>query len=99
MMTKAALRNVLDVRTAADTSDGRSIEIASGREGVLHRLDEFGAEGLRTLGIGSRHLDGRVRISRDDEAEMTFLGVLAFADPPRVVSVRRSLVSRRSASH
>lgn len=83
MITKGALRNVLDVCTSAETSDGKKIEIESVRNGVLQRFDEFGVQGLRTLGIAYRDAERGTRISRDDEAEMTFLGFLLFADPPK----------------
>jgi Mg2+-importing ATPase len=83
MVTKDTLRNMLEVCTSAETPDGKKIEIKAVREGILRRLDEFGVQGLRTLGIAYRDLQGRSRISRDDEAEMTFLGFLVFADPPK----------------
>ncbi|RYE03917.1 MAG: magnesium-translocating P-type ATPase [Sphingomonadales bacterium] len=54
---------------------------------VRARLDAlFRAQseaGMRLLGVAERLLPAGIRPGRDDERAMTFLGFLAFADPPK----------------
>ncbi|GAA0296811.1 magnesium-translocating P-type ATPase [Sphingomonas oligophenolica] len=42
-----------------------------------------GEAGFRTLAIAERVVDAAPRYSREDERDMTFIGLLLFADPPK----------------
>jgi Mg2+-importing ATPase len=43
----------------------------------------FSRRGLRTLGVAMKTMPGRSTIQRADESPLTFIGFLAFADPPK----------------
>ena len=83
LITKGALSNVLDVCSEVEASDGGVMPIAAMRERIQHCLEQFSLQGLRTLGIAYRNVGSASRMSKSDEAEMTFLGFLIFADPPK----------------
>jgi len=83
MVTKGALPNVLDVCTSAEAAGGARVEIASVKERIQKHLEEYSAQGFRTLGVAYRDVGVAPRITKHDETGMTFLGFLVFADPPK----------------
>jgi Mg2+-importing ATPase len=83
MITKGALDNLLAVCSQVELSEGKSVPIAEVRERIKNDYLALSKEGLRVLGIAYRDLQDTSRISKDDEREMTFLGFLAFSDPPK----------------
>jgi Mg2+-importing ATPase len=82
LITKGALAQVLDCCTHALCSDRRLVELAEQRAAIDSRFTEMSHAGLRVLGLAVRTLDGP-RVTKADEREMTFLGFLVFADPPK----------------
>ena len=58
------------------------------RASLLERLDQYGREGFRVLGVAVREMDSCPTITREDERDMTFLGFLLFFDPPKKWRVR-----------
>ncbi len=83
MITKGAAPNVLDVCEGAEAADGSVVALASVREAIERLIEEFGRQGLRTIGVAYRDMGAASRISRTDETGMTFIGFLVFADPPK----------------
>jgi Mg2+-importing ATPase len=83
LVTKGALENVIEVCLAAERSDGAKVAVADVRPAVERLYAELSAQGYRTLGVAVRELDAAGPVGRDAEAGMTFLGMLALADPPR----------------
>jgi Mg2+-importing ATPase len=83
LVTKGALPNVLDVCTSAEAAGGARVEIASVKERIQKHLEEYSAQGFRTLGVAYRDIGAAARITKHDETGMTFLGFLVFADPPK----------------
>ena len=53
------------------------------REPVQKHFEEYSHKGFRTLGVAYRNMETGSRISKDDEAGMTFLGFLVLFDPPK----------------
>jgi len=82
LITKGALAQVLDCCTHAAGTDGKLVALAELRASIDCRFTEMSHEGLRVLGLAVRTVDGP-RATRADEQEMTFLGFLVFADPPK----------------
>ncbi len=62
---------------------GGAGDLAAARAGIQERFAALSAEGYRVLAVASRDLGSTTVISREDEKEMTFLGFLVFADPPK----------------
>ena len=83
MVTKGALPNVLGVCTSAEAAGGARVEIAAVKERIQKHLEEYSSQGFRTLGVAYRDVGAAARITKHDEAGMTFLGFLVFADPPK----------------
>jgi len=83
MVTKGALANVLGVCSAAETETGTVVDIAAVRDRIQQHFEEFSSQGFRTLGVAYRKLGTESRMSKEDEAGMTFLGFLVLFDPPK----------------
>jgi Mg2+-importing ATPase len=81
MVTKGALQNVLDACSSVETSEGTIVEIATAREQIQQRFEEFSGKGLRVLGIASKSTGSDKLITKDSEVGMTFLGFLLLFDP------------------
>ncbi|PSB27179.1 magnesium-translocating P-type ATPase [Stenomitos frigidus] len=82
MVTKGALKAILDVCSTVEMGAGELIDIADQRDQLQQRADALGREGFRVLGVAYRSFN-RDSCSRDDETNMTFLGYLALFDPPK----------------
>jgi Mg2+-importing ATPase len=83
MVTKGALRNILDVCSSAETSTGQIVDIASVRDDIDRCFHDFSSSGFRTLGIAYRDVGSESTISMNHETGMTFLGFLVLFDPPK----------------
>jgi Mg2+-importing ATPase len=83
MVTKGALDKVLEVCTQAEVAEGKLVSLDSVAGDIDRVFREQSARGLRVLGVAYRPLDGRDSISREDEREMVFSGMLTFFDPPK----------------
>jgi len=81
MITKGALRNVLDACSTAEDSSGAIVNIAGVREAIQHRFEQLSSQGLRTIGIAYRDIGSASQITKDHEADMKFLGFLVLFDP------------------
>ena len=83
MVTKGALSNVLAVCSSAEIGEGRIVDIGSVEEQVQQHFKEFSRQGFRTLGVAYKNIVSEPVITRDQEADMTFLGFLILFDPPK----------------
>ncbi|SDL08448.1 Mg2+-importing ATPase [Maridesulfovibrio ferrireducens] len=83
MITKGALSNILDSCTKAVTSDGSVVNVADVVNDVQAKFEEFSGQGFRILGVSKREFPVDAEINKDDEVDMTFIGFLAFWDPPK----------------
>ena len=83
LITKGALTEV--VRVCSHVLDESTpVPLDPGhRDTILRGYEANSGQGLRVLGVAVRSLDARAAYSRDDEAAMTFVGCLTFADPPK----------------
>lgn len=82
MITKGALASVLDVCTQARTPSGAIVRMDDERAEVEKLFRDLSARGCRTLGVAVR-TDAPREIDATAERDMTFVGVLAFYDPPK----------------
>jgi Mg2+-importing ATPase len=83
MVTKGALRDVLAVCSSAATGEGTIVDIAEANDRIQGRFAELSSKGFRTLGVAFKDMGPEVRISKDQEAGMTFSGFLVLFDPPK----------------
>jgi Mg2+-importing ATPase len=82
MITKGALRNVLDACVDAETGAG-TVPIAAVRAALQQRFETYSELGFRVLGVAVRDVTGDPIIDKDDEQQMTFIGFLLLEDPPK----------------
>jgi Mg2+-importing ATPase len=83
MITKGAFPNVLEVCSVAETEPGKAIEISEVKGQIEQKFEEFSQKGLRTLGLAYKDMGQQKTIKKEQETGMTFLGFLAFYDPPK----------------
>ncbi|MEH1774772.1 magnesium-translocating P-type ATPase [Nostoc sp.] len=82
IITKGALKNILDVCSTVETAEGKAIAIADQRQKLHQQAEDLGSKGFRALGVAYRDFN-QDSFSKDDETNMTFLGYLALFDPPK----------------
>ena len=86
LITKGALDNVLAVCDSMRDGPSSTPLDAGRREAIRARLDEWGGEGIRVLGVATRRLpplEPGSRYGRDVEGGLEFRGFLKFFDPPK----------------
>jgi Mg2+-importing ATPase len=83
MVTKGALSNVLAVCSSAEIAEARIVDIVTVKEQVQKHFEEFSRKGFRTLGVAYKDVGSDTVITREQEADMTFLGFLILFDPPK----------------
>ena len=82
-VTKGALSNILAVCSSAEIAEGKIVEIAAVKEQVQRHFEEFSRQGFRTLGVAYKDVASGTVLTREQEADMTFLGFLTLFDPPK----------------
>jgi Mg2+-importing ATPase len=84
LVTKGAPEKVLGVSTFSRTKDIIAPIDAPSREKLGHMYEDLSREGFRVLGIATKELDREdYAYDKEDETGMTFLGFVAFIDPPK----------------
>lgn len=83
LVTKGSVAGVLAVCTAARLEDGTEVPVAQVREKVDALYCRLSEQGFRTLGVAVREHVREERIGKDDEREMTLVGLLVLQDPPK----------------
>ncbi len=83
LITKGAVESLLAVCLDAEQTDGTVVPIDQVQSRVRQQVRELSAQGFRTLGLACRDMGAIDRVSKEQEAAMTFLGLLVFADPPK----------------
>ena len=93
MITKGAFAEVLAVCTTVRRG-GHDVPLDDGGRAALEAIVcDKGTTGFRALAVAERRLAPQPKYAREDEAGMTFLGLLLFLDPPKadVAEVLREL--------
>lgn len=83
MVTKGQLARVLDVCTQAERPDQAVVPMELVRDTVTALHERLASGGERTLGVAIREIAADAVVSPALEVDMTFVGVLSFADPPK----------------
>jgi len=83
LVTKGAVDQVLEACVTVALADGSTRPLAEVREAIQARFRSLSEQGLRCIAVATRGLPGRERIGTEDEAGLTFLGLVSFEDPPK----------------
>jgi P-type Mg2+ transporter len=85
LVVKGAPEDILRLSTSVETAEAAPLSLdGDGRAALRARFDQLSAEGLRTLAIGTRVVNGTHNASvQTDENNLTFAGFVAFVDPPK----------------
>jgi Mg2+-importing ATPase len=84
LIVKGAPEAVLELCTQARNGDAPRIMDEAARQAAADRVHALAADGLRTVAIASRPWAGPTReVETEDEDELVFEGLCAFADPPK----------------
>lgn len=75
VLKKSSRINIDDIERKINDSDIKNIKTI---------IEKYSNEGLRVLGIGYKNITLKDKITEDDEAELTFLGLIALSDPPKL---------------
>lgn len=87
LITKGAPEEILRISDSCDTGTGIVPLTDDGRERISRLYGEMSSDGFRTLGVAYRTvMPGLSRYTTDDENAMTFLGFVAFIDPPKATA-------------
>ena len=81
LITKGAVEPMLSVCMRAELPDGSTVTMGEGRKRIQRQFEDLNRQGLRTVGLASRDMGQSAHIDKGQEAEMTFLGLVVFADP------------------
>ena len=83
LITKGAPESVLPkCKSAQINSSDQPIDQVRGL--IDAKLAEHSGAGYRTLALAYRNVEKKSSYSVDDEAQLTFLGLLVFTDPPKL---------------
>ena len=83
VITKGALKQVLEVCTQAESENGNLFALDEKRAQIMARYEQLSNEGYRTLGVAWKAGDPQQNFTRKDEIKMIFLGFITFFDPPK----------------
>lgn len=81
MITKGAVPNILTCCNRVELPDGSCITMEEGKTAIDKLVAAGCAEGNRVIALCYKNVTGDPVIKKEDEIDMTFLGLLMFADP------------------
>ena len=82
IITKGAVQNILPCCSSVEVGDLIK-DINGFKKEIQHQFKTFSEQGLRTIAVCYKDIDGNSIITKGDEADMTFLGFIILFDPPK----------------
>ena len=83
LVSKGALDAIVSVCTQALGADGKLVPIASVDDSVQKLFLDLSNQGYRVLGVATKDMKGAKTAGIADEAAMTLVGFVTFADPAK----------------
>jgi Mg2+-importing ATPase len=83
LIVKGALDGILNASSTIRGKEGVEILGEASRTAIGERLQHWGEQGFRVLGVASKPVSEGAQVSRSDEEALTFEGYLLFLDPPK----------------
>lgn len=94
MITKGAVKNILEVCVNAEKADKAIVDISTVKEDIDSHFETYCNQGFRTVGVGYKDVTDDPIITKDDETGMTFLGFILLSDPPKEGIIQSILALR-----
>ena len=95
LFTKGAMDVLLGRSTMLLTAQGPRPITQEDRDRIADMNTQLSQQGLRVLAFAQRTLDAVRPLSLEDEADFTFIGLVAMIDPPRPESVQAVADAKR----
>ncbi|WP_018617482.1 magnesium-translocating P-type ATPase [Segetibacter koreensis] len=83
MITKGAVKNILEVCVNAEKNSETIIDIITVKENIDSNFEKYSSQGFRTIAVAYKDVTSDPVITKDDETGMTFLGFILLSDPPK----------------
>ena len=83
MITKGALKNVIEVCKQIRLKDGRFLPIENYTGKINKLFEKYSSKGFRVIGIGYRDVTNDPIITKEDETDIIFAGFILLFDPPK----------------
>lgn len=83
MITKGALSSVLEVCTYCEDKNGMAVPIDQLKGAILDLYEKNSAMGMRTIALSCKDVSASPVVTKDDEYDMIFCGMLTLYDPPK----------------
>jgi Mg2+-importing ATPase len=84
LISKGAMRQVLEICSEAEFRDGSRLPIDSVAPRIEEQWRRFSSQGCRVLAVACRELEPGVdRVERETERQMIFIGLIVLSDPPK----------------
>jgi P-type Mg2+ transporter len=83
MISKGAVKNILEVCEQAEDVDGKIISIDNARSQIDEDFKKKSSEGMRCIAVAYRLMSRDERLNHDSEKGMIFVGLLVLYDPPK----------------
>ncbi len=83
MITKGALKNILDVCDRAESGENNIVPVDTVRSQVEKLFEKYSSQGFRTIGICSKEITDSPSVSKEQETGMIFGGFILLNDPPK----------------
>jgi len=84
MITKGAVEEMLNISSCAEYK-GKALDLTPKlREEILQNISKLNEQGMRVIAVAQKNNPSAVgEFSAKDETDMTFMGYVAFLDPPK----------------
>ncbi|MCJ8209571.1 magnesium-translocating P-type ATPase [Mucilaginibacter sp. RS28] len=83
MITKGAVKNVLEVCNRVAVADNRIVPIDAYQNQIDQCYRDLSNQGYRTLGLAYKEIENRSLLSKNQEENLVFLGFITLFDPPK----------------
>ena len=99
LIGKGAPEEIIKVCSSGETKGNVFSLTTEPRKKIQHKFNELSTDGFRVIAVAYKTFASKDReYAIADEATMTFLGFLAFLDPPKE-SAKESLAMLKQAGH
>lgn len=83
IISKGAVHNILGVCSMVETKSGKAVLDPAMTLQIENAFEAFSSQGYRTLGVCYKDLVAASGVIKEDEVDMTFLGLITLSDVPK----------------